>query len=164
MSSDLVWLLTRKSNAFIVKKVPEGPIFSREHGNLLNLHSQKYSGIANEKACRIPASKMETANLYSQAIHIGQGPSSIQVVSRKTGSSLHAVRKAFVSSSIRSRSGPRRAAGVVAGFAKRGYRPDLRQAALARTSALILAQKEKKPAPPKKIRGKKAVEIKAALA
>ncbi|KAI0814849.1 ribosomal L28e/Mak16 [Irpex lacteus] len=145
MSSDLVWLLTRKSNAFLVKRVPEGPIFSKEHGNLLNLHSYKYSGIANEKA-----------------IHVAQGPSSIQIVSRKEGSSPHAVRKSFVSTSVRSRSGPRRAAGVVAAFAKRGYRPDLRKAALARTSALILAQKEKKATPPKKARGKKAAKAASA--
>ena len=38
------------------------------------------------------------------------------------------------------------------------------KAALARTNALILAQKEKKPAPPKKLRGKKAAEVASALA
>lgn len=37
------------------------------------------------------------------------------------------------------------------------------QAALARTSALLLAQKDKKPTPAKKIRGHKAAELKASL-
>lgn len=46
--------------------------------------------------------------------------------------------------------------GVVASVAKRGYRPDLRAAALGRSSALLATQKEKKALPPKKVRGKKA--------
>ncbi|KAI0348313.1 ribosomal protein L28e [Trametopsis cervina] len=141
MSTDLQWLLIRKNNSFIVKRVPEGPIFSKEPGNLTNLHSHKYSGIANDKT-----------------IHVAQGPSGIQIVTRKKGASPNTVRKASVSSSIRNRSGPRRSAGVAASLAKREYRPDLRTAALARTSALLLAQKDKKPAPPKKARGKKAVK------
>ncbi|KAI0694900.1 ribosomal L28e protein family-domain-containing protein [Cytidiella melzeri] len=186
MSSDLEWLLIRKNNSHIVKRVPEGPIFSKEPGNLLNLHSHKYSGIANKKT-----------------IHISQSPSGVQIVTRKKDASPHAVRKSSVSSSIRNRSGPRRAAGVTASLAKREYRPDLRKsplerrhgntkvwcghdvqdymvqcgtdqklgwirpmslsgnAALARTSALLLAQQTKKPAPPKKTRGKKAAKVEA---
>ena len=30
MSSDLQWLLLRKANSFIVKRAPEGPVFSTE--------------------------------------------------------------------------------------------------------------------------------------
>ncbi|KAJ3546180.1 hypothetical protein NM688_g5543 [Phlebia brevispora] len=153
MSSDLEWLLLRsreisqKSNAFIVKKVPEGPIFSKEPANLTNIHSPKYSGLANEKT-----------------IAISDNGAGIQVVTRKKGVSHNLIKSAYATQTIRNRSGGRRAAGVVAKLAKRGYRPDLRQAALARTSALIVAQKDKKPAPPKKIRGRKAAEIKASLA
>lgn len=47
MSSDLQWLLVRKYNAFVVKRLPEGPILSKEPGNLTNLHSHKFSGLTN---------------------------------------------------------------------------------------------------------------------
>ncbi|KAI0964554.1 hypothetical protein AcW1_001346 [Taiwanofungus camphoratus] len=138
MSSDLQWLLLRKSNSFITKKVAEGPIFSTEPGNLTNLHSYKYSGLANAKA-----------------IEVKDSESGIQLITRKKGASSHAVRSGFTTTTIRPRSGPRRALGITAKLAKRGYRPDLRAAALARVSAIIAAQKEKKPSPPKKTRGKK---------
>ncbi|RDX50563.1 ribosomal protein L28e [Lentinus brumalis] len=139
MSSDLQWLLLRNSNAFLVKRVPEGPILSKEPGNLTNLHSFKYSGLANEKT-----------------IVVKDTESGIQLLARKKGASPRAVQPAFTTTTIRPRSGARRAAGVTAKLAKRGYRPDLRAAALARVSALIEAKKEKKAAPPRKARGKKA--------
>ncbi|TCD62199.1 hypothetical protein EIP91_007232 [Steccherinum ochraceum] len=142
MSNDLQWLLIRKNNAHIVKRVPEGPVFSKEAGNLTNIHSFKYSGLVNSKTIDIQAT--------------GAG---IQISTTKKGASPHAVNPAKSVSSVRNRSGGRRAYGVVAKIAKRGYRPDLRQAAIARASALILAQKEKKAAPPRKVRGKKATEF-----
>ncbi|KAI0756201.1 ribosomal protein L28e [Daedaleopsis nitida] len=139
MSSDLQWLLLRNSNAFLVKRIPEGPILSKEPGNLTNLHSFKYSGLANEKT-----------------IVVTETESGIQLVTRKKGAAPTAVRPACATTTIRPRSGPRRAAGVTSKIAKRGYRPDLRAAALARVSALVASKKEKKAAPPKKVRGKKA--------
>ncbi|KAI0640213.1 ribosomal protein L28e [Trametes polyzona] len=139
MSSDLQWLLLRKNSSYIVKRVPEGPVFSKEPGNLTNIHSWKYSGLANEKT-----------------ITVKESESGIQIAYRKKGASPHAVRPAVSTLAIRPRSGPRRAAGVTAKLAKRGYRPDLRSAALARVSALLAAKREKKAAPPKKVRGKKA--------
>lgn len=63
---------------------------------------------------------------FLQTVHIADGPNGIQVITRKKSASHHTVRKAAVSSTIRNRSGPRRAAGVTAQIAKRGYRPDLR--------------------------------------
>ncbi|KAF8131505.1 ribosomal L28e/Mak16 [Boletus edulis] len=139
MSNDLEWLLLRKYNSFLVKKASGGPIFSTEPGNLRNLHSHKYSGLANAKT-----------------IDIKDSPSGIQVTVNKSKATLHQVRGARTTSTIRNRSGGRRSLGVVAGLTRKGYRPDLRAAALARTSALITAQKEKKSRPPKKARGKKA--------
>jgi large subunit ribosomal protein L28e len=41
--------------------------------------------------------------------------------------------------------------------AKSGYRPDLRQAAVARASAILKSQRPVKESPEKKLRGKKAV-------
>ncbi|KAH7926811.1 ribosomal protein L28e [Leucogyrophana mollusca] len=138
MSSDLQWLLIRKYNSFLVKRVPEGPVFSSEPGNLRNLHSHKYSGLTNAKT-----------------IDIQDSASGIQITTRKVKASSQAVRAARTTSAVRNRSGGRRALGVTASLAKRSYRPDLRAAALGRTSALLAAQKEKKASPPKKVRGKK---------
>ncbi|KAG7451928.1 ribosomal protein L28e [Guyanagaster necrorhizus] len=139
MSSDLQWLLVRNYNSFIVKRVPEGPIFSKEPGNLRNIHSHKFSGLANAKT-----------------VDVADSPSGIKITTRKPKASPNAVVPAKATSYIRPRSGARRALGIASLPAKRGYRPDLRSAALARVSALIAARKEPKPSPPKKLRGKKA--------
>ena len=61
-----------------------------------------------------------------QTIAISDSGNGIQIVIRKKGASIHAVKSAYVTQTIRNRSGTRRAAGVVAQLAKRGYRPDLR--------------------------------------
>jgi len=139
MSYDLEWLLTRKWNSFMVDRVPEGPVFSREPGNLLNLHSAKYSGLANGKT-----------------IDIAEQDGQLVLNTRDDEAGLHANKKAKKSERIRSRSGGRRVAGIVSKKIGSGYRPDLRKAALARASALLEAQKPKKDVPPKEIRGKKA--------
>ncbi|KAH9049545.1 ribosomal L28e protein family-domain-containing protein [Lactarius hengduanensis] len=142
MSSDLEWLLLRKNNSFIVKRVPEGPIFSKEAGNLVNIHSQKYSGFANPRT-----------------VDVRPSPNGIAITHRKGKASPRAVRPAYATNTIGSRTGPRRALGIAAQAARRNYRPDLRAATLARVSAIIAARKEPKPTPPKKVRGKKAKEI-----
>jgi len=139
MSHDLQWLLLRKNNSFMVKRVREGPVFSKEPGNLRNIHSAKFSGLVNQKT-----------------IHVADSGNGITITSRKHKLSPHAVAGAHHTSTIRHRSGGRRALGIASGHAKRGYRPDLRPAALARVSALLAAQREPKPTPPKKLRGKKA--------
>ncbi|KAH9934080.1 ribosomal protein L28e [Epithele typhae] len=139
MSSDLQWLLLRNNNAYIVKSLPGGPILSREPGNLVKVHSQKYCSFANEKA-----------------ILIKDTEAGIELITRKKGAAPTAVASGYAKTVIRPRSGGRRAAGITAKLAKRGYRPDLRTAALAHVSAIIASKKEKKAAPPKKARGKKA--------
>ncbi|PVF98247.1 60S ribosomal protein L28, partial [Serendipita vermifera] len=139
MSTDLQWLLLRKNNSFMVKRLPQGPVFSSEPGNLMNLHSHKWSGLANAKTIQIDHNK-------------GGG---LKVVTRKPSAHPYQNSTGKHYSSIRQGSGPRRSAGIAAGQSKRGYRPDLRKAALARTSALLASLKEKPDAPPKKVRGKK---------
>ena len=51
MAEALVWQLIRENNSFLVKRgrtKRDGAVqFSREPGNLLNVNSFKYSGIAN---------------------------------------------------------------------------------------------------------------------
>merc|ERR1711924_17645 len=44
-SSDLLWALTKKNNAFLVKR--NGLQLSSEPGNVMNKNSFKYSGLAN---------------------------------------------------------------------------------------------------------------------
>lgn len=110
---------------------------SKEPGNLKNIHSHKYSGLANSKT-----------------INVSDESGVIKIVTRKTKASPYAVASAYATSSIRAKSGGRRSLGVAAELARKGYRPDLRKAVLARTSALIESQKEPKPALPKKVRGK----------
>ncbi|KAF7291421.1 Ribosomal-L28e domain-containing protein [Mycena indigotica] len=141
MSTDLQWLLLRKNNSFIVKRGAEvGQVFSKEPGNLRNLHSHKFSGLANAKTVAISDS--------------GNG---VVVVSRKQKAGPSSVAKATSKDVLRSRTGGRRAAGVVATITvKKAGRPDLRTAALARVSALLAAQKEPKTYSPKASRSKKA--------
>lgn len=69
---------------------------------------------------------------------MSESESGIQIRTRKAKASPHAVRSAYASTTIRNRSGGRRALGVAAKIAKRGYRPDLRQVSLV-TESLPLA-------------------------
>ncbi|KAJ7871188.1 ribosomal L28e protein family-domain-containing protein [Mycena olivaceomarginata] len=140
MSTDLQWLLVRKNNSFIVKRGADvGQVFSKENGNLRNLHSHKYSGLANSKT-----------------VHITDSGSGIQIISRKQKAAPGAVSRATSTGSIRTRTGSRRALGIAASVtSKKAGRPDLRTAALARVSALLAAQKEPKEQPAKKSRSKK---------
>merc|ERR1712196_621418 len=50
-SSDLLWALTKKQNAFLVKR--NGLQLTSEPNNLMNKHSFKYSGLANLEAVGI---------------------------------------------------------------------------------------------------------------
>lgn len=47
MSADLQWLVLKNNNSFLVKR--DGAQFSSEPGNLMNLNSYKFSGLANAK-------------------------------------------------------------------------------------------------------------------
>jgi len=132
----------------MVKRGREGYIFSKEPGNLKNIHSYKFSGLANAKT-----------------IHVTESLSGIQITTRKSGAAHGTVKKALSTANIRPRSGARRAIGIAAASSsKHGYRSDLRTAAIARVSALLAAQKEPRAAPPKKLRGRKAKEAAAAAA
>merc|ERR1711939_752738 len=77
-SSDLLWALTKKNNAFLVKR--NGLQLSSEPGNLMNKNSFKFSGIAdfetvdvadNEKG--ITFSKKNKANANKPARNVVSG-------------------------------------------------------------------------------------------
>jgi len=125
----------------MVKRFPEGPIFTKESGNLRNLHSHKYSGLANAKTINIDA----------------DSNGKVIIKSRKLSSGARSIANCHHSQSVRSRSGPRRSLGVASSHARRGYRPDLRKAAIARVSALAIANNGKpRRDHEKKVRGKNA--------
>ncbi|KAK3807950.1 MAG: ribosomal L28e protein family-domain-containing protein [Linnemannia gamsii] len=96
MSADLTWLLIKNNNSFLIKR--SGVQFSTEAGNLLNLNTFKYSGIANKKTIDISAAAS------------GRG---VVVATPKTKVTLT--------------KGIRKSARSVAGLTRAGYRADLRQ-------------------------------------
>ncbi|WOO80879.1 60S ribosomal protein L28 [Vanrija pseudolonga] len=142
MSADLQWLLVRKWNSF-QRKAVNGPVFSAEKGNLVNLHSGKYSGLANNKVIDISATP-------EGAIKVTK----ITADGRKVASTQK-------STTLRRSTGPRRANKIAAvETASKGFRADLRPAAVARASALSRAARRSVNPPkdfPIKTRGKKAV-------
>ncbi|KAK3838035.1 MAG: ribosomal protein L28e [Linnemannia gamsii] len=125
MSADLTWLLIKNNNSFLIKR--SGVQFSKEAGNLLNLNTFKFSGIANKKTIDIAAAAS------------GRG---VVVSTPKTKVTLT--------------KGIRKSARSVAGLTRAGYRADLRQAALARVAAVLATQKPVKVAAKKASKGVRA--------
>ena len=116
MSADLVWQIVKNNNAFLVKK--NGVQFSSEPGNLMNVNSFKYSGIANNKSVAIGATEKGVSVATSKAAN----------------KNLKAI-------TVELKKGARPSAVAVKNILK-GYRPDLSKAAAARVSAIL---KSKKP-------------------
>ena len=66
MSADLIWMLTKRHNAFLISKRDNcnkrsGLVLTSEPCNITSVHSFKYSGLANETAFGIDAVR-ETAD------------------------------------------------------------------------------------------------------
>ncbi|CAO3607487.1 unnamed protein product [Cunninghamella echinulata] len=131
MSSALVWELIKKNNSFIVKR--DGVQFSKEPTNLTNVHSFKYSGIANEKAVGIQAAP--------------RGVKVITKKAKKANSPAKAINSVVIAKTRR-----QTAKSVANLVARSKYRPDLLKAALARSSAVISSQQ---PVKAKKVRAAK---------
>lgn len=74
MADALVWQLIRENNSFLVKRertARRGAVqFSKEPGNLLNVNSSKYSGIANEKVINISGLSVSTKVGYIFSISV----------------------------------------------------------------------------------------------
>ena len=62
-----------------------------------------------------------------QTVSIQEDKGIIQVATRKPGASLHAVGSGVAKSTLRNRTGSRRALGAISKLFKSGYRPDLRR-------------------------------------
>lgn len=131
MSSELVWGLIRDNNSFIVKR--NGIILSREAGNLAQVHSFKYSGLAQPKVIKIAA-----------------GAEGVSYVRRSAKAPAGAVAKAYpVRASVMKKGacGATKAVKVARDLEANGYRLDLSRAAQARVCALLGSYKERKAAP-----------------
>ncbi|KAI8335521.1 ribosomal protein L28e [Chlamydoabsidia padenii] len=137
MSSALVWELIKNNNSFLVKRA--GLQLSSEPANLTNLHSFKYSGLANEKTVAIQAA-----------------PRGIKVTTKKAKKANSPAKS--VNSVVISKSRRHTAKSVANLIARSKYRADLLPAALARASAVISAQqpvKAKNLRPAKGVRAQK---------
>ena len=74
MTDALVWHLIRDSNSFLVKRGRTNRLgavqFSSEPGNLLNVNSFKYSGIANEKTIAISSDLVVKTKVRNNYVRI----------------------------------------------------------------------------------------------
>ncbi|KAF2666234.1 ribosomal protein L28e [Microthyrium microscopicum] len=138
-SADLLWEVTKGWNSYQVKRRSGGGVnFSRDPLNLLNKQTRKHTGFINDQAIGITPSEKGVTLTTKKGGDKANKPASHRHTSGLKGSG----RKSYST--------------VVSSTAKRGYRADLRQAAVARTSAIQNSQREKKDRPAAKPRGVKA--------
>ncbi|XP_043719845.1 60S ribosomal protein L28-2-like [Telopea speciosissima] len=118
----LIWEIVKKNNSFLVKEFGNGTAsvrFSKESNNLYNVSSFKHSGLANKKTVSIqPAGKDLSVMLATSKTK----------KQNKPANSLH---KSVMKNEFR-----RMAKSVINQVADNYYRPDLKNAALARLSAV----------------------------
>ncbi|KQK09399.1 60S ribosomal protein L28-1 [Brachypodium distachyon] len=119
----LVWELVKKNNSFLIKQFGNSNAkvqFSKEPNNLYNVHSYKYSGLANKKTVTVqPASDKEMSVVLSTTKTKKQNKPA--AFSHKT-----VMRKEFC----------KMAKAVKNQVSDNYYRPDLTKPALARLSAV----------------------------
>jgi len=122
ISNEIVWAVLRKNHSFLVKR--DGAYFSREKGNLRNVHGFRGSGLANNKS--VDLSLVESA---------AGGDSGLSLRLRARASQRQTKPNRLYYSQVLKRDNR----GVAKQLKKRlsAYgRPDLRNAALARMSRL----------------------------
>ncbi|KAI5208634.1 ribosomal protein L28e [Aureobasidium subglaciale] len=140
-SYDLIWETIRHNNAFLVKRNQAGGVqFSKDPLNLTNLHSRKYSSLANP-----------------QAIGINSKDGNIEVIT-KLGNNSSKPAKSYSKTTFKSTTPSRKLINnAVSGNTKRGYRQDLHMEAVQRASAVKKATRQVKASvQPTKLRGSKA--------
>ncbi|CAI7583787.1 hypothetical protein N7455_011682 [Penicillium solitum] len=140
ISNDLVWQITRNQNSFLVNRNSGGGFqFSRDPLNLLNKHSYKYAGYANNKAVGVQATENGVAVTTKKPSNPQQPAQNVVTVTYGPSTSTRKIYK-----------------GVADKTAKNNYRADLREEAVARVSAVRRSQLPKKDTPAQKPRGAKA--------
>ncbi|XAR67651.1 hypothetical protein NMG60_11002496 [Bertholletia excelsa] len=139
----LIWEIVKKNNSFLVKEFGNGTAsvqFSKESNNLYNLNSYKHSGLANKKTVTIQPGGKDQSVLLATTKTKKQG---------KPASLLH---KSVMKQEFRCM-----AKAVKNQVADNYYRPDLKDAALARLSAVHRSLKVAKSGVKK--RNRQAVRI-----
>jgi large subunit ribosomal protein L28e len=141
LSSDLIWELTRGTSSTLVKRKQAGGVsFSRDPFNLRNQYSRKFEGLVADKAIGIQAG--EDGGVTVLIKKAGKANSPASAIQKSTIPASRSTRKTY--------------SAIVNQTTKRSYRPDLRQAAVARASAIRKSQKPVKEQKPAKPRGAKA--------
>ncbi|ORY86032.1 ribosomal L28e protein family-domain-containing protein [Leucosporidium creatinivorum] len=138
-SPDLLWLLTKKGTSFTHKRVG-APVFSAEKGNLRNLNSFKFSGLANARTLDISAKAS------------GNG---VVLTERDPKASPFANASAFKSKGIKGKGGRKVAGAVARQSGSAAGRLDLLTAAQARASAILASQSARKEQRQRALRGNK---------
>merc|ERR1712000_257747 len=146
ISADLIWEVVRNNNSFLTKSKRNGGVqFSRDPLNLINKNTRKHAGFVNDKA-----------------IGVVRNEKGFTVITKKPSAPTKP-KEAFLKSEHSGNNSSRKAYKSVANqTAKNGYRPDLREAAVQRVSAIRQSQRPVKPEPETKLRGKRAQKAKEA--
>ncbi|KAK4760777.1 hypothetical protein SAY87_005670 [Trapa incisa] len=143
----LIWEIVKKNNSFLVREFGRGTAsvqFTKEPNNLYNLHSYKHSGLANRKTVTIQADGKEHAVLLATT--------KVNKQSKPAG---------LLQKTVLKKELPSMAKAVVSQVGNNYYRPDLKNAALARLSAVNKSLKVSKSGAKKrnrqaqKVRGRK---------
>jgi large subunit ribosomal protein L28e len=146
ISPDLIWEIVRDNNSFLVKSNRNGGVqFSRDPFNLLNKNTRKHAGFVNDKAIGVVGNE-KGFTVISKKASGNSKPKSGIVKSEHSGA--RSSRKGYKS--------------IANQAAKNGYRPDLREFAVQRVSAIRRSQRPTKPEAEKKLRGPKAKRAAAA--
>ncbi|KAK8959435.1 60S ribosomal protein L28-2 [Platanthera guangdongensis] len=141
----LIWEIVRKNNAFLVKQFGNGNAkvqFSKEKNNLFNVHSFKYSGLANKKTVSVqPAGKDLSVVLATTKSKKQNKPASVshRSILKKEFSK---VAKSVINQTL----------FVLFQVSDNYYRPDLKRAALARLSVVRRSLQVAKSGPKKRNR------------
>uniref|UniRef100_A0A1D1ZG10 60S ribosomal protein L28-1 n=1 Tax=Anthurium amnicola TaxID=1678845 RepID=A0A1D1ZG10_9ARAE len=119
---ELIWEIVKRNNAFLVKEFGNGTAmvqFSKEKNNLYNVNSFKHSGLANKKT-----------------VSIQPGEKDLSVVLATTKTKKQTKPANLYHRSVMKKEFRKMAKAVVNQVADNNYRPDLKNAALARLSAV----------------------------
>ena len=140
VSNDLIWLCIRNNSSYIVKRPNEKPL-SNEPTNLTNLHTAKYSGLANARIIGVQSGKN------------GKG---VSLITKGKPETQNRPAKNYIRTTLRNSSAKGISQNLYKSTISKGYRVDLRYEALGRASAVIKSQQPKSASAPSKKRGNKA--------
>merc|ERR1712002_694751 len=121
-SADLQWLIIRNNSCFL--KHGGGVTFSTEPNNLKNRNSYKYNGLIHKKTVGV------------EGASDGKG---VVLVTKKVKGTYNKPCKTF--NRVEPKKDSRRTLTAIRRTLKKGYRKDLKMAALRRASAIIRSQR-----------------------